>query len=603
MNNVETDVLIVGGGACGLTSSIILSDLGIDHLLLERRPTTTRLPKAHYINQKTMEIFRQHGLADSVYAAGMPMANCTVRYVTSLAGDGPLDARELYVFDGFGGGVQRFASREVSPGPTTHITQIRLEPILKSHAEKRSPGRVRFKHELIAFEQRPSGIIAQVRECETLAEYRVNAKYMISADGGKIVGPRLGAVMKGTDKLADLVTAHITADLSRYVPGGAMITHIMHPASRFKWGALVPIGPTWGRRSEEWMFNIAYRPDDPDRLSDSEFIPAIRGTLGVPDLPITLHCVNEWAAEALVADRFQFDRIFLAGDAAHRVIPTSGLGLNSATHDAHNLCWKLAAVIRGQADSGLLGTYEVERRPANQRNADWSLLSFKNHVMVEVGLGIMPGASSDERVSAVTEYLSDTPMGRTLRARGKEIIGTQRIEYGAPEIELGSIYTSSAVMPDGSPAPEIDPMGDIYLPTARPGHRLPHAWIEKSGKRMSTHDLTGASAGFSLITGSDGEAWCEAAGTASASLGIAIKAIRIGPEEDYVDATGSWGKNCGIEENGAILVRPDNVVCYRSRGSVADASKALKEALNAILRPNNIGLAPPLHSKARAANN
>jgi len=199
----------------------------------------------------------------------------------------------------------------------------------------------------------------------------------------------------------------------------------------------------------------------------------------------------------------------------------------------------------------------------------------------------MPGASTEDHVEAITEYLSDTPMGRTLRARGKEVIGTQRTEYGSLEIELGSVYTSTAVVCDGSPAPDVDPMGDIYTPTSRPGHRLPHAWIERAGKAISTHDIAGASAAFVLITGSDGEAWCQAASAVSASLGVAIKAIRIGPEEDYVDTNGTWENSKGIDEKGAVLVRPDNVVGYRSRGLVADAHKVLMEAITAILRPGN----------------
>jgi len=601
MSKVETDVLIVGGGACGLTASIILSDLGIKHLVVERRVESTRLPKAHYINQRTMEIFRQHGVAESVYAAGMPMANCTVRYVTSLAGNGPLDARELYIFDGFGGGPQRARSRDVSPGPTTHLTQIRLEPILKQHAEQRAPGYVRFGHELIHFEQHADGIGARVVNGETQTEYDVRAKYMIAADGGRIVGPQVGVVMNGTPKLAALVTVHISADLSRYVPGGAMITHIMHPASRFKWGGLVPIGPTWGRHSEEWMFNLAYRPGDTERLAESDIVSAIRGTLGIPDLDVKVHRVNEWAAEALVADRFQFDRIFLAGDAAHRVIPTSGLGLNSASHDAHNLCWKLAAVINGKADSSLLRSYEAERRPANQRNADWSLLTFKNHLMVEVGLGILPGATTEDHIEAVTEYLADTPMGRTLRARGKEIIGTQRTEYGSLEIELGTVYSSKAVVSDGTPVPEIDPMGDVYTAAARPGHRLPHAWIEKNAKPISTHDLTGASAGFALITGTEGQAWCKAASAVSASLGVVVNAVRIGSEEEYIDTTGAWDASKGIEENGAILVRPDNIVGYRSRGKVADPVKALEDAILEILGSRGLQQASASQSKTKTA--
>src|SRR5213596_4416482 len=105
MSVIKIPVLIIGGGGCGLSSSIFLSDLGVDHLLVERHASTSHLPKAHYLNQRTMEVLRQHGVAESVYAVGTPLENFgKVRWRTSLGGDGPLDARTIFEMDGFGGG-------------------------------------------------------------------------------------------------------------------------------------------------------------------------------------------------------------------------------------------------------------------------------------------------------------------------------------------------------------------------------------------------------------------------------------------------------------------------------------------------------------------
>jgi len=142
MGVLEVPVLIVGGGGCGLTASICLSDLGVDHLLVEKHPGTSHLPKAHFLNQRSMEVLRQHGVADSVYELGMPTETCKVRFVTSLAGDGPLDRRELFVFDAFGGGSLRHTYQRLSPCVTTNLPQLRLEPVLRRHAEERAPGKV-----------------------------------------------------------------------------------------------------------------------------------------------------------------------------------------------------------------------------------------------------------------------------------------------------------------------------------------------------------------------------------------------------------------------------------------------------------------------------
>ncbi len=580
---LDVDVLIVGAGACGLTASIILSDLGIDHLVIERRDGTSDLPKAHYYNQRTMEIFRQHGIDGAIYDVSMPVANCTVRYVTSLGGDGALDRRTLLCFDAFGGGPRRRAAERAAAVPATHLPQLSLEPILQRVAAERGARPIRFQHEVIAFEQDEDGVLATIRDRTSGEEYQVRARFMIAADGGRTVGPALDIHRAGHEKLAVLVSAHITADISDHVPGDAMITHIIHPESRFRWGVFVPVGPEWSRHSREWQFSFAYHPNEQHRLTADDIVPAIRESMRLPDLDITLHKVNEWWAEATVAPRFRAGNVFLAGDAAHRVIPTSGLGLNSAIHDAHNLSWKLAAVLKGQAGSGLLDSYEAERLPASHRNAEWSFFTFTNHLLVELGLGLMPGATPEQNIQAITAYLADDMYGRMLRARAAEVTGTQRTEYGALGVELGGCYESGAIIADGTAAPEADPMGDVYVATTRPGHRLPHAPLGHGSKRLGSHDVTGASERFALITGSSGAAWTQAAERATAATGVEIRAIRIGIGCDHADAVGLWDEFKQIGEDGAVLVRPDNIVAYRAPAMVADPAAALTGAMLSIL--------------------
>jgi 2,4-dichlorophenol 6-monooxygenase len=175
--------------------------------------------------------------------------------------------------------------------------------------------------------------------------------------------------------------------------------------------------------------------------------------------------------------------IFLVGDAAHRQPPTTGLGLNTAIQDVHNLCWKLATVLRGQAADELLDSYEAERRPVGQANADWALFSFTNHSLIDAGMGLQPGATVEQNTAALTAFFADTPMGASLRARGGVAIGTQTMEFQAHDIEIGFSYAERALAPDGSQAPPRDPFGRDYTPTTRPGHRLPHAWLGRNGER------------------------------------------------------------------------------------------------------------------------
>ena len=145
MTDIDVPVLIIGGGGVGLTSSIFLSNLGVDHLLVERHTDTSVLPKAHYLNQRTMEVLRQHGVAEAILEVGAPIEKFgKVRWVTSLGGDGPLDRKEIHAVDAFGGGATRDLYAHDSPVLTSNYPQIRLEKLLRAQAEKRAPCKFLF---------------------------------------------------------------------------------------------------------------------------------------------------------------------------------------------------------------------------------------------------------------------------------------------------------------------------------------------------------------------------------------------------------------------------------------------------------------------------
>ena len=586
MSEITVPVLIVGGGGCGLTTSILLSEHGIDHHLVERHTSTSHLPKAHYLNQRTMEVLRQVGVADSIYEVGTPPKNMgKTRWVTSLGGDGELDGRTLYTLESFGGGRLESAYAVDSPCPSTNYPQIRLEPLLREHAEKRAPDSIHFGRELVSFEQDENGIHAVVLNRDTQETYTVHAQYMVAADGGKTVGPELGVKMEGPTGILDMVSTHFTADLSQWWEDDVLITWLLNPEGAGSWnsGAMAAMGPTWGKHSEEFVLHFTFRPDDPARFDEEAIVPRLRELLKLPDLELKIHKVSHWILEGVLADKYQVGRIFLAGDAAHRHPPTTGLGLNTAIQDAHNLVWKLAAVIKGDAAPALLDTYEPERRLVGMRNVDWAMFTFLNHMVVDAGLGLIPGQPLEAQVQVFRDYFSDTPMGETRRARAAEVISTQRTEFQAHDLEIGFAYRDGALVPDSTEAPPRDPMGHNYHPTTRPGHRLPHAWLEHDGRQISTHDLTGNNAHFVLIAAADGAAWSDAAQLANDKFGIQIKVAQIGAGTDYADPTGRWSELRQIDDTGAILVRPDNHVAWRSTGAVADPADELTRALGTVL--------------------
>ncbi|GAA4791787.1 FAD-dependent monooxygenase [Streptomyces ziwulingensis] len=562
---------MVGGGGCGLAASVFLSDVGVRHLVVERRESTSVLPRAHYLNQRTMEIFRQHGVADDVYRISCPLANMSeVVWRTSLGGDGPADGRELHRMDAFGGGGTAGPYAADSTGPSTNLPQHRLEPLLRGHAERRAPSSLLFHHQMEEFTQDGDGVRARVTDRVTGEVGTVRARYLLGADGGRSVGASLGIPMDGAGGGFTIISVHFSADLSRWWSDSVLMTHVFGLDGEVS--VLVASGPGWGAASEEWALHFRVPPGTVAGDLDAEAITGrVRALLKLPaDLGVRIHHVSEYRPEAVVARSLRSGRVFLAGDAAHRQPPAAGGGLNTAIQDVHNLAWKLGAVLDGRAGDALLDSYEAERLPVARRNVGWAMGCLLNYGTLFAALGMAHGKPAATE-AAIRELLADTPMGETRRSVVREVFGTQRIEYQAHDIELGHHYEAGAVLPDGTPPPPRDPMGAVYRPTTRPGHRLPHVWLRHGDTRDSTHDLVGGDGGFTLLTGPLGEGWAAAAKKVADSHGVALTVVPIGAEPDAVghrDTEGAWAAVRGIEDDGAVLVRPDQHVAWRSvRGS------------------------------------
>jgi len=589
----SVDVLVVGGGGCGLAISIFLADRGVDFLTIERHESTSILPKAHYLNQRTMEIFRQHGLADEVFAKGTPPYNRSkTKWYTSLGGDNPLAGKTIFEMGALGGhGTPRIVHYlETSPTDTGNLPQIRLEPLIKSHAEARDASRIRFSCELVEFAQDAEGVTAKVRDVKTNQTETIRAKYMVAADGGRTVGKTLGVAMEGPTKLITQISVHFEADLSQWIPDDRVLLNWLKPMHRQGVSVIVPMGPDkWGRNSPEWSLGLPRMPFDPPSFSDEAAADEVRKILGVADLPIKVRCVSEWVVEGVLAERYRVGRVFLAGDAAHRHPPTTGLGLNTGIQDAHNLAWKLALATQGKAGDKLLDTYEAERRPVGAFNVEWALNAFFNHMLLEMGVvAVHPNNLTEVQtpghvIGAVQGLFADSANGRMRRDRLATIFGTQAIEFFAQDVELGFVYESSAIVKDGTAAPARPADGQLYTPTSRPGHRLPHCWLDERGEKLSTHDLTGRGAEFVLIVRGQSQPWRIAAEAASAATGAKVRTVVVGRGGNVLDAEARWSELSGTQEDGAVLVRPDNMVAWRSAGLPHDASGKLTRGLRDVL--------------------
>lgn len=588
----EIPVLIVGGGAAGLTASILLAELGVDSLLVERHPGTSLVPKAHIIHSRTLEILGQIGLEDEVRREACPPENFThTSWYTSLGGDEPWDRKLICSIPSWSYSTLAPYYAQITASPMANLPQHLLEPLLRRRAEQLSGAeRLRFNHEVTALEQDESGVTATILDRVSGASSTVRAQYVVAADGGKTVGRMLGVDMIGPEPFVDVVSLTFDADFSPYLQEDYSLIRLFlqpQPDGTVRRFSIVASGPApWDRHCRHWRSGVILpvgSEREPEKYTEEDAVRDLRELFKLPDLEITNITMSHWLIESVLAERFQVGRTFLVGDAAHRHSPMGGLGLNTGMQDVHNLAWKLAAVLGGYASPELLQSYESEREPVSRRRVEFATFAFFNHLSVSGGFGMLPGASEEHNRGVLSALFSETLDGETRRAQLEEMIYTLRREFQHGDIDLGFEYADSpVVVPDGTTAPPRDPVGHRYQPVARPGHRMPHAWLERRGVALPSHRLLGHGR-FLLLAGPGGRAWCDVATTISRDIGVPLDAYVIGAGGELSDRDGTWTQLCGHDEGGAVLVRPDGHVAFRAAKMASAPEAELRAALGVAL--------------------
>lgn len=539
---IDVPVLIVGGGPVGLTASIYLSHFGIESLLLERHPGTAILPKARGINVRTMEMYRQLGLEDAIRAVAMPARfGGNVIWSESLAG------REIKRLQP-GRGTP--ANQALSVTGNCGCAQDVFEPVLRQRAEASPPGQLRFATRLVEWQCADGQVHATIEDSSGRRE-NVRARYLIAADGTQSgVRNQLGIARHGEPDVYDSINIHMMADLSRWVSERpAALYLIEQPDLR---GTFLTING-----SDRWGFlvtSLSHYGYTPEQFTPEFCTRIVRQAVGSDDLDIQVLGVSAWKASALVAERYRAGPVFLAGDAAHEMPPTGGFGLNTGVQDIQNLAWKLAAVLRGEAGDALLDTYEPERRPVGQAVTHSSLLN---------ALSMGRDARQTQAVLPRKEFLNEVGLILGARYESTAVVAQQ------PAAQPGQA-------PQAAVAAAVTDAVQQYVPSAEPGCRAPHVWLNRAGQRLSTIDLVGL--GFVLFTAPGGAAWASAAARLPSP---AITSVVIGGE--LQDVEGDFLSRYGINADGAVLVRPDGHVGWRSTAAAADADTALKRALDAIM--------------------
>lgn len=594
--DIHVPVLIVGGGGAGLTSSVLLARLGISSLLVTRYPETTKLPRGHILNQRSMEIFADMGVAPEIRAKSTPPHHMRgVAYYSGLAGGGPEDGhgRLLGFVEAWGAGYTDPDYIAASPEAIANLNLLHSEPLLKAHAERYPEATLRFHHELIGLEQDADGVTSTILNRETGETYTVRSSYLLGADAGRTVGELAGAKVTFHERLRKLVSLYLSVDLSEYFPSDdSILTWFFNPEypDHLDYGSvLLPLGPTqWGRHSEEWLLAVS-RPDL-DGSQPEKMLQWAREALGIPDLDPEVLGVSEWHLERFLLDDFRVGRVFMIGDAAHRLPPSGGLGLNSAVQDAYNLCWKLAAVLNGRAGDGLLDTYNAERRPVNKTNIETATRSVGNQMWMAEALGVSTEKSVEENWAELRKFWEDDlPGAEERRHRFNRWLGDSTLEYHQHNVDFGYTYDSAAIVADGTPAPVSPDPVRLHQASSRPGHALPHAWVERAGRRLALRELIHGGH-FVLIAGESGQAWVEAAEKVAQQRNIPLRAARVGlGDVDLIDVRLAWQRNRAISSEGALLIRPDGYVAFRSIDAVDNPVTKLSTVFDQVLSRTTSG--------------
>ena len=543
---MQADILIAGGGPCGLMLAMELGRRGVRTLLVDAKPDTAFNPQANATQARTMEHYRRLGFAHEIRALGLPADHPTdIVYFTRFSGY-ELARLELPTAADAVRKVKELGGSWSAAELPHRVSQKFVEAALRRHAQALPSNDIRYGWQLEDFSEVESGIEATIRPVTGDAALRVRAHYLVGADGARSsVRRRLAFRWLGeTGIVRDFMGGKMFAVYLRSPGLRAAMPHRlgwMNVAVNAERRAfLIPVDGL-----VEYAFHAALRPgEDADAWTEEDARRVFAQAFG-KEVEIEVLSVGTWiAGHSLVAERFGVGRIFIAGDAAHLFTPTGGLGYNTAVEDAVNLGWKLAHVLHSRAHPGLLSSYEPERKAVALRNT-----AYARHFADSVGL-----------FAAVRELEEAGPRGEAARAAASAHLNAHaRLEFNIPGVTFGARYDGSPVIvSDGTTPPPDEP--NRYTPTASPGGRAPHAWLPDGRSLFDTFHFE-----WTLLALGDKPPDTTAFEASAEALSIDLKVVR------YDDP-----RLLELYENPLALIRPDQIVAWR--GDRASTARAVLSA-------------------------
>ncbi|MFJ4655180.1 FAD-dependent monooxygenase [Nocardia sp. NPDC088792] len=586
---LEVPVLIVGAGPAGLTSSLALRRYGIDHLVVEHHAGTAHTPRAHIVNQRTVEILRHLGIEDRFRAVATPQSMMRNNlWVTTLAG------REIARSETWGTSPERIGEYTASsPVQMANCPQTVFEPLLLA-AARDAGADIRFEVDFLSAEQTGEWVVSTLVDRRTSARFTVRSRYLLGADGARSrVLSAAGLSVEGPAGLIHAANVWFEADLGRYLahrPGVLTWNVMPGPLPPLRLGTLICHKPF-----SEFVLAFFYDPAQHDlaEMTEAELTDRVHAAIGDPVVPVRIKNVSGWQVNAQVAQSYSAGRILCLGDAVHRHPPTNGLGLNMSVADAFNLAWKLALVLRGRATPALLDTYSQERQPIGAAGVQRAITSLMEGAEIEKALGLAPDQSAEDGWAALDVLDDPGPDGAARRQALRAAIELSNFQFNAHGIELGYRYERGALVGERETTPPVPEAESVlhYTPTTAPGTRVPHARIERDGEPLSTLDLVDG-LGFALLTGVGGEGWCEAAAAIRGRFGVRLDVHLIGghAKDSVADPLGEWAQVREVGPSGAVLVRPDRHIAWRCADFSPAAVAGLEAAFDHLLTRSNIDI-------------
>jgi len=531
----DTPVLIVGAGPVGLALALDLAYHGVKSTVIEqdRGTGTEQLAKAGGLNERTLEFCRKWGIRERVVHWGgpedHPKETC---YCTSLTGH--IIGRDQSVRD----------QTQFSPERWTKCPQFVFDPLLAEMVGRTDLATIRYSTRFDGLTQDDDGVTADLTDLQSGRSLKARAQFLVGCDGaGSLVREEINVPFDGKTLDYSVSVMIRIAEFERY--------HNLGQVERFMF-----VGPqgTWANITsvdyrDIWRFVFVGSKAKLD-LAHFDIAAEMRRAFGSIDVPFEILRIVPWQRSQKTAGRFRVGRVLLAGDAAHTTSPTGGHGLNTGLGDVSALGWMLAALAQGWGGPTLLDAYDQERRPIAVRNGSSSTKNYTQWV----------GGTDYSLV------LADGPEGEVARERiGDALSAGLKPEWKSLGIVLGYRYENSPVIvPDGVPPPPDDPSD--YIPTARPGHRVPHAWLPDG---RSTLDLF--TQGYTLLRLGAAPPDIDALLAAAKRCGMPLRVVDIDKDEitELYD--------CRL-----LLVRPDGHSVWRGETLPQDVDQLVDTVRGAV---------------------